>query len=196
MHYLSILAVEASTKEEAISNVADFLDPYQDHAYDWYVVGGRWSGVCGGNDLVCAGENRRVFDEVMERARRAMDREFNRMRQKLVGPDPRISGADVFGEIDENGSEGEAIANRMWEAYKESSRQFSEMVRSVKTPTGGEYTMLGYTLEQLGRYLMGRFDAHSYFYDTVAHSNHPEYLIERVVSNPEKQWLVAVDLHN
>ena len=40
-----ILLTKASNEDEAVSNVREFLEDYGDSkVWDWYVVGGRWSG--------------------------------------------------------------------------------------------------------------------------------------------------------
>ncbi len=46
MHKGVILLTQAVTKEEAKDNVEHFLEPYGNgDVWDWYVIGGRWSGV-------------------------------------------------------------------------------------------------------------------------------------------------------
>lgn len=44
MHFLSFLIVKADSREEAVRRARNFLEEYQNHIYDWYVIGGRWSG--------------------------------------------------------------------------------------------------------------------------------------------------------
>lgn len=44
MHKGQIFLTKASDRDEAISNVREFLDEHQDRVWDWYVIGGRWSG--------------------------------------------------------------------------------------------------------------------------------------------------------
>ena len=56
--------------------------------------------------------------------------------------------------------------------------------------------MIGYYLREMADMVNGGFDTHSYFYDTVAGTNQTRSLYERVEANPQKQWVVAVDLHN
>jgi len=49
MHKGIIMLTKANTTEEAQSNVESFLEQYQDQVWDWYVIGGRWSGVLDNN---------------------------------------------------------------------------------------------------------------------------------------------------
>lgn len=46
MHKGVICLTKATDKDEAISNVESFLEQYGDgDVWDWYVIGGRWSGL-------------------------------------------------------------------------------------------------------------------------------------------------------
>lgn len=44
MHKGQIFLTKASDRDEAVGNVREFLDEHQDRVWDWYVIGGRWSG--------------------------------------------------------------------------------------------------------------------------------------------------------
>lgn len=197
MHYVSFLAVEADNQEQALSAAHTFMEGYENQAYDWYVVGGRWSGACGGDDLVCAGESRSVFDEVIERAVRARNQSFNEARQHLFGPDPRVELPFEDGGDDE-GSERETMMERVWGSYRETSNYFAKIINGTSIPEtrGAEIHMVGYYLRRLSEAVDGGYGTHSYFYDTVAHTNGVAALYDRVAISPEKQWIVTLDLHN
>src|SRR5450432_1763921 len=46
MHKGIILLVKATDKDEAISEVNSFMEPYGDgDVWDWFVIGGRWSNM-------------------------------------------------------------------------------------------------------------------------------------------------------
>lgn len=197
MHYVSFLAVEADTPEGAIGAVEEFLEGYRESAYDWYAIGGRWSGAAGGDDLVCAGERRSVFDDLVKRGVRARDEEFNRIRQHFSGPDPRFIERNPFAGEGELSAEREAeMTERIWSGYIETQRQFGEVLSQTSAPSGGGHGLLGYYLRELASYLMDSYTTSSYFYDTVAHTNGVENLYERVRTAPTRQWVVVVDLHN
>lgn len=197
MHYLSCLAVEADTAREAIGAAEAFLENYHETAYDWYVIGGRWSGVCGGEDYVCAGDNRGVFDDVVASSIRARDSHFNHIRQNLVGPDPKVAVRDnMVSQPLEGTEEHEEWVEKVWESYAENSRLFAKLLSESGVPGTGDYQMIGYYMRELADLISGHFDANSYFYDTVAGTNGAQELYERVSSDPKRQWIVAVDLHN
>lgn len=47
------MLVKASSAEEAESNMDEFLEYYgEGKVWDWNEIGGRWSGVLGGGDIV------------------------------------------------------------------------------------------------------------------------------------------------
>lgn len=197
MHYLTCLAVEAENASEAMGKVDAFLERYLDVAFDWYVIGGRWSGLCGGEDYVCAGERRSVFDDIVERASKAQTEHFNQIRQNLVGPDPRVPVGDGFPiQPSEGSDEHTAWVERVWEGYSNSSRMFNRLLNETKLGGTEEYYMIGYYLKEMADLIRGGFQTHSYFYDTVADSNQTQQLYERVTENPQQQWIVVVDLHN
>ena len=51
MHKGVICLTKATDKEDAISNVESFLESYGDgKVWDWYEIGGRWSGTLGDDD--------------------------------------------------------------------------------------------------------------------------------------------------
>jgi len=192
MHYVSFLAVEADTSQEAIQAAESFLESYENHAYDWYVIGGRWSGACAGADFVCAGNSRSAFDATVETAVAARDRHFNSVRQEIFGPDPRVRISDE-GAVSDEVTERE---DRLWDSYRATSSEMLQIANKTTTPHGREYAMLGYCLREMSDILTGCYGSNSYFYDTVAISNGTEFLYERVAARPDRQWLVVVDLHN
>jgi len=61
MHTLAILLTKATTKDEAKTNINSFMEEYGDgQVWDWFVIGGRWSGQLNKN-------NQKFKDTVRER---------------------------------------------------------------------------------------------------------------------------------
>jgi hypothetical protein len=48
MHKGVILLTKADNESEAVLNAEDFLADFQNHVWDWYYIGGRWSGALTG----------------------------------------------------------------------------------------------------------------------------------------------------
>lgn len=194
MHYVSFLAVEAENPQAAIGAVESFLTEYEGYAYDWYVVGGRWKGACNGDDLICAGDGRSAFDDVVARAVQARDQHFNDVRQHLFGPDARVAPKPT--DHNEAGETHEAYVERIWESFRETSEELRRAASCTTVPVAHGWSLIGYYLRQFAETLSGGYNSNSYFYDTVARSNTTEALYERVSTKPSHQWIVAVDLHN
>lgn len=198
MHYMCFLAVEADTHTDALAAVDAFLTPYGESVYDWYVVGGRWSGAVGGQDLACAGTDRRSFLDAVQRGVAARNEEWHRVRQHLVGPDPRVPLHDAYGLVDD--ADTTAVAawhERVHDGYRTSADQFAALLQSMHAPSGRDgHGLLPWHLLRLGDMLLDQFASHSYFYDTVASTHGPSALHERVAANPARQWIVVIDMHN
>jgi len=184
--------VEADSSQEAIQAAESFLEAYENHAYDWYVIGGRWSGACAGADFICAGTSRSAFDTTVEKAVAARDQHFNSVRQQIFGPDPRVRISD-----EGTGSDGTvAREDRIWDSYRATSAEMLQVANKTTTPHEREYAMLGHYLREMSEILTGYYGSNSYFYDTVAMSTGTELLYERVAARADRQWVVVVDLHN
>lgn len=194
MHYVSFLAVEAEHPQAAIQAAESFLTEHEGHAYDWYVVGGRWKGACNGEDFICAGDGRSAFDDVVGRAVEARDQHFNDVRQHLFGPDARVAPRST--QRSETAGEQEAYLERVWESFRGTSEELRRLASSTSVPDAHGYSLIGYYLRQFAETLGGEYGSNSYFYDTVARTNTTNALYERVSAKPEYQWIVVVDLHN
>lgn len=197
MHFLTFLAVEADDSSEAIAAGEAFLEPYQDVAYDWYVVGGRWSGIAGGDDVVCAGDNYAIFTSLVERGMEARDREFNLSRQHLIGPDARMRVDEPWFGVGDDSERREAYEREVLDQYRDDAQAFQQMLQSIHAPQkDGELARLGYHLWKMSRMLDGSFDSDSHFYDTVAMRGDAREVLERVSVHAARQWIVVVDMHN
>jgi hypothetical protein len=61
MHYLTVLLCQAENKNNALKKCRSFLKPYYDKEYDFYVVGGRWSGL-----FTAWGLDKKLYKKVCE----------------------------------------------------------------------------------------------------------------------------------
>lgn len=190
MHILHLLAVEADDAAEAVAAAEEFLDPYADEVFDWYQVGGRWSGTLAGGDVLCAAADLPGFLAEVDGAVAARHAEMREMRRWLVGPDGSGEVHDPFGF----GADARA-RDRVAAAHQESAALFAEAM-AAGCPEGERFEMLGYRMTRLGRLMAGYYTYESRFFDAAWGSAGPDKLRERVVDEPGRQWLVAVDLHH
>jgi hypothetical protein len=199
MHSLSIIAVEADDETGARAEVESFLEQYQDHVWDWYTIGGRWDGLAAGKNSICAGQNRHAFLSLLDRGQEMIDHEFNELRQNVIGPDPRVpvSHHGFFAPNFEEGSaEHDQYLERVWSGYRSSADEIQAILHSTEPPTGETFSMVGYHLRRLGDLLSGMFSTGSYLYDSVAQRSGSYAVRERIAENPDRQWLVVVDMHH
>lgn len=52
MHHAVILLVVASSRKEALTLVREFLEQHRDTMFDWFQIGGRWTGQLAPRDLL------------------------------------------------------------------------------------------------------------------------------------------------
>ena len=105
MHVLHLIAVEASSEEEAIMEAEAAIDGYgEGRVWDWFEVGGRWSGLfgtleCGApRNVLRYSDDPSQFEESLERCNASQNREFRETVDKIFG---RVIGPeeayDFFG---------------------------------------------------------------------------------------------------
>jgi hypothetical protein len=56
------MITRASTGDDAIDHVEEFLEKYRDKCYDWYAIGGRWSNLLAP-----------MYDECVQKAQKYLD---------------------------------------------------------------------------------------------------------------------------
>lgn len=63
MHKGTILLTDAETREQAISQIREFMEEYgDDKVWDWYVVGGRWHGLLAENHDKFYAESKKILE--------------------------------------------------------------------------------------------------------------------------------------
>lgn len=209
MHKGVICLTLAADRDEAISNVEDFLEEYGDgDVWDWYVIGGRWSGTLNtkckeffekakelfrdaypdnDHDFIThdmVDEQKDVLQKIWEDMGETSNNPYSRNQYKGVTDDDDVvllsDCIDVVNEWKKDlNAEAEVFFQKMLE----------EREREKETP---ESTMSAY---YAGLYRNCKYDAFSFesnVYDTVNQTNNPE----KALKEPEKWYAVMVDLHN
>lgn len=213
MHVLHLIAVEADSEEEAIMEAEAAIDGYgEGRVWDWFEVGGRWSGLFG---TTSDGESKNVlaysddpvqFEESLSRCDASQNREFCETLDKIFGRNVFPEDARDFFGRDLSQSEREEMAERVTRSNEatgkafESLRTMSEMPTSSACPTQVPFTSdpyhLGYLLKKLGKQLTREYDFNAYFWDRIEWTTSTGPARERCEEEPSKQYLVALDLHN
>jgi hypothetical protein len=204
MHVLHLIAVEADSEEEAVEMAEAAIEPYGDgQVWDWYSVGGRWKGLFGLNkdgtdkNVLQFAEDPEQFRKSLGRVADSQNREFKENLDKILGRE--VAEADIKGLWGMEVPDKKGAAERVSASNKEFGDLFSSLTRMEKLPGDSGpngYGMLGYYLKKLGESLCGSYVFESYFYDSVIYETRVHDTMLRCESDPEKQYLVAVDLHN
>lgn len=181
MHKGVILLVKASTREEATQKAEQFLHQHEGDVWDWYQIGGRWTGQLTGYDpemdpdnleevcKTCEGKGCNVCDGKGGRPKWPTD-------WKPVDDDVMpLTDARVGKKVSEWSS--------VWE--EKAMKEADELMESFKE----NKFMLGYALEKKANILKDRFTFDSNVYDIEAETN-------QVPSNPDGYWAVMVDMHD
>jgi len=188
MHYLHVLAVEAETADDAVAQAEAFLASYQDQVWDWYEVGGRWDGYLAGSNTLQASVDAALFLSVVDDLEAARWASMRELRRHLVGPDGNHE--TWVGQV-EPGSE---VAERLDAGYRCDAALYGEIMTAERFDRG-EYEMVGYRMAKLGRLLAGYFEVDSLVYDAAWGTGSLGAVRQRVLDDPERQWLVVADLH-
>jgi len=170
MHVLHFIAVEADSAKRAFSSVKNQLEEKSGNFWsDWHVVGkGRW-----GKGDEYNNNEKDVISYVNNK------KEFEKALQYTK--DARKQEAkQVIGQIKSNNGEANFL------------------ISALSFAATGECSSLDmntYYFLKIAQMMMGEWNSDSFFYDMEAGSCSYEHIQERIVTNPEQQYLVPVDFH-
>lgn len=209
MHKLVICLTKANSKEDAISNVESFIEPYGDgDVWDWYKIGGRWSGLLNPANKEFNKKAEELFNSayperphtfittnMVSEQQDALQKIWEELGQTSKNPYSR--GTIITSTCDDDAlplsecidvvrehtvdmnAEAEAIFAKLLEAREEE-----------KESSGG--TMSGYYAGIYKNLKYDDFSFESTVFDTDNVTNNPELAL----ANPDGWYAVVVDLHN
>lgn len=209
MHKGVICLTQAADRDEAISNVESFLEQYGDgDVWDWYVIGGRWSGTLNAKTKEFFEKAAKLFKDaypennhdfltqnmvneqaiplqkIWEDMGQTSKNPYSRDQYKdVTGDDDAVLLSDCIEVVNEWKKDMNAEAEEMWAKMVEARENEKE------NPTA---TMSAY---YAGLYRDLKYDSFSFesnVYDIVNHTNNPE----EALKEPEKWFAVMVDMHN
>lgn len=208
MHKGVILLVKAQTRGQAETKTVRFLAKYEGHVWDWYVVGGRWTGLLDGyepsNDprnysicSICGGTGYR--NDALGKQVRLEDPNYT---CNGCGSYDRETGKWGHGKL----GPGWAL-NWNFREHENDMLPLPECIDKVREYLGNwederlaEYSkgkdhfkndksMQGYLTGMEADVLSDRFSFESNVFDIVKKSN-------RIPDDPTGYWAVVVDMHN
>lgn len=202
MHFLSFLIVKADSREEAIGRARDFLEEYQNQVWDWYVIGGRWSGYITQSNLDQA-TYEQFLKEFRENALGFISKDNPECKQRKRAHElfmkyfPNFEGdipiyRDPYlhdGYLDDVVPLGccEEIIQKFIDDFHS---RYEKLVEIAKKEIESDGTINRNTAWRLGRYS----------YDDSYSTDHTVFNVENysvsIPDNPEGYYVVTVDLHN
>jgi hypothetical protein len=202
MHFLSFLIVKADSREEAIGRARDFLEEYQNQVWDWYVIGGRWSGYITQSNLDQA-TYEQFSKEFRENALGFISKDNPECKQRKRAHElfmkyfPNFEGdipiyRDPYlhdGYLDDVVPLGccEEIIQKFIDDFHS---RYGKLVEKAKKEIESDGTINRSTAWELGRYS----------YDDSYSTDHTVFNVENysvsIPDNPEGYYVVTVDLHN
>jgi len=209
LHKGVILIVKADDANEAQEKVEEFLEMYNGVVWDWYVIGGRWSGILNKlNQRFLTAANRfmakkckvktkelRVTDKLLKECANDLNAIWEKMGGTGSNPYERKCGTDIMPL-----SECTDIVKK-WkrDLVKEANKAFRQLC--IERKKEREARMRGdkhcgfLSAYHAGLYKDAVFDSfcfESNTYDIDVSTNDPT----KALDNPEGRWAVIVDLHN
>tara|TARA_Y100001938_G_scaffold136815_1_gene200148 strand:+ start:2122 stop:2787 length:666 start_codon:yes stop_codon:yes gene_type:complete len=220
MHKLMIIAVEADSPEDAQESAEQHLEQYQQREFDWYELGGRWHKFIGsdiiydpdtnepieyvGTNILCYAENPELFnstinDAITERLLKAL----SELRALRGEPLQELPADNILPDEAEETFVKETLKRLNAENMKHHKvlkelftvdtledlheRLYSTEKVALATPLFRVQRLLG-LLEIF-------FNGNQLFFDAVGQSSGREYVDMRKASDPDKQFILAYDLH-
>ena len=211
MHKGVICLTKATDKDDAISNVESFLEQYGNgDVWDWYVIGGRWSGLLN--------PKHNLFQEKAEKHFKAAypEKEHPFLTQNMV--EEQSAALDtIWAEIGGTGKhpyQRDSYANggadddsvpmstcleiiNEWKTdmRAEAEKHFEKMLEAREKEKGNDSkfnTMSAYYAGLYKDCLYDNFSFESNVYNIDEGTND----ITSALENPDKYYAVVVDMHN
>ena len=203
MHKGVILLVKANDKEEAIDRANSFIGGYENDVWDWYVIGGRWSGLLNPKSKEFYEKADLLFKERYEDSQFVSTNMIKEQAEALETIWNELGGVGVNlykrNQYDSDGSDDDCMPlvdciERVKEWTKdmsaEADKYWDKMVVSREDDKGS--TMSGYYARRFADCVYDDFCFESNVYDTEQYSNDTGYAL----ANPDNYYAVVVDMHN
>jgi hypothetical protein len=207
MHKAVLCLTKAESGEDAISNVEGWLAQYQDDVFDWYQIGGRWSGLLNqkskefvtktneylksiypdfDEDFVTdklIKENATKLQEIWEGMGETTKNPYTRSFENFDGSsDDSVPLTQCLSIIKEWTVNVKADAEEAFKKLLEAREEEKEKGGTMSAYYAGIYRNLIYDA----------FSTESNIYDIENETNDPE----QALKEPEQWFVVLVDLHH
>ena len=205
MHKAVICLTKASDRDEAISNVESFLEEYGDgDVWDWYVIGGRWSGTLNSKSKEffekAEAHFKKMYPDKGEFLSTKMVQEQTQALELIweslegVGSNPYArSSYDDFGNDDDIVPLSTCIdVVKEWtkDLNQEAENYWAKMLEAKKPES--EHDMSAYYANRYAEAKYDEFCFESNVYDIENETNNPTQALEEA----DEYFAVMIDMHN
>jgi hypothetical protein len=209
MHKGVILLVKTSQRDEAYDKIQEFLVQHGDgDVWDWYVIGGRWSGTLNpktkeffekvdAHFKATYPENNHNFvsTKMVEEQSKALEMIWNELEGVGIQPYARSSYNDLGSDDDVVPlSECTEVVTE-WEKdlNVEAEKWWAKMVEAKSnTEQNGTYDMSGYYAKLYAESKYDEFCFESNVYDIENETNNPA----KALNEADQYFAVMIDMHN
>lgn len=202
MHKGIICLTQAADSNDAIGNVETFLEDYGDgKVWDWYVIGGRWSGTLNTLHEKFMSEARPYLKEKYQRDVILVsditesEDELQNIWVKLGGQLKNPLNRDQYvGEYNDD-SIPLALCLDVVNEWKVDMKKESEMYFNLMLEEKAKNIEHDLSAYYAGLYRNAKYDSFSFesnVYDIDNQTNNPE----KALSNPDGWFAVMIDIHN
>lgn len=204
MHKGVILLTQASDRDEAISNVEEFLEQYGDgDVWDWYQIGGRWQNTLAPKDLKEKWyENIKTFLKEGEWGIMQSDIDNNAEALQNSWETLGLLGSNPYSNHYNLGTKGNyydamllsdclpTVKDWVKDVAKEKIELWEKLIEAKGKAERGEYDMSGYYAGLYRDLDYGSFCFECNVFDT------DNFESETIPEEIEGWWAVMVDMHN
>jgi len=205
MHKGVILLTKASDKDEAIENANTFLEDYGDgDVWDWYVIGGRWSGTLNPKSseffLKAEAHFKRMYPDMGEFLSTKMVQE-QAQALEIIWEEIGGEGSNPYARssYDRDGDDDDALPlSNCLRVVTEWSKDMDAEAETFWTKmveakgTGEKHDMSAYYANRYAECKYDEFCFESNVYDIDEQTNNPSTALE----NADQYFAVMVDMHN
>ena len=210
MHKAVILLVEAKNEREASSKSCEFMERYRDNVWDWYCIGGRWTGTLSKYDpytdpdnketcFLCGGTGLR--NDNLGRAERLKNPKYGcngcgeySEKNGCIGKGSglQLKSASKFKDIGNILPLKDCldVVKKWQQTEKDGLKRLEDAKRWLKPENDkDDYSMYGYCVSIAGEILKQEFS----FDTNVFNIENDDFSIPKDI---EKFYAVVIDMHN
>lgn len=205
MHKGVFLLVPASDREDAESAAIEFLNQYKDRVWDWYQIGGRWSGVLNENSKKfyqlanehlnkMYGDSKNIItNEMIKENSSILQRIWEDLGETTINPmEFDHYTMESYDDIVPLSKCHVRVKDWAIDMQKQGEEYFKKMLIEHEKDNPTKFSLSAYYAKL---YYLCNYDSFSFesaVYDIENETNDPTKALEKM----DDYWVVVIDMHN